>query len=791
MNKRALRVLEYDKIIDMLVNEAESELGKKIAKNLTPDTDISLVFKKQAETEEAFNIIMSKGNPPLGGIHNISNELRRADMGGVLLPRELLRISDSLRTARRLKKFIKNDKVEKSVYPIIKDMIDCLNQYRRIEESITSAIISEEEISDNASIALRNIRRNINMKNSSIKNKLNSIINSSSINKYLQEDLVTIRNDRYVVPVKQEYRANFPGLVHDQSSSGATLFIEPMAIVRLNNELKELQAQEKNEIERILSELTGYVADESEGIMQNQNILGELDFIFAKGKFAIRLNAIKPKLNDRRYIDIKKARHPLLNPEQVVPIDVNLGNEFSTLVITGPNTGGKTVSLKTIGLLTLMAQSGLHIPANHGTEMGVFNNVFADIGDEQSIEQSLSTFSSHMTNIVDIIKSVSINDLVLFDELGAGTDPTEGAALAMSILDYLYNKEIRTVATTHYSELKVYAITTEGVQNASVEFNVNTLSPTYRLLIGVPGKSNAFEISKRLGLQDFIIDKARQLLSKDDIEFEDILAKIEKDRLISDQNREETERLRLEVSKLKNELVEKKEKIDKNRNKVIREAKLEAKKILQNAKKEADTIVKDLRDMSVEIRKEHNKKIHNSQDRLREKIGNVQENISQNILNKKNSNPPKKLKVGDNVLILNLNQKGMVITEPDDKGNLMVQAGIMKITVNITDLQRTKGDDENKVIASTKGMIKAKSRNIKNELDLRGKNLEEAMLDVDKYLDDVYISGLNEVTIIHGKGTGILREGISQLLKRHRHVKSYRLGKYGEGGTGVTVVELK
>lgn len=792
MNEKTLRVLEYDKIIDMLINKAESSLGKEICRNIKPSINIEDVERLQQETDEALRIVTSRGTPPLGGIHDILNEIKRAEIGAVLSPGSLLKIADTLRAARRLKSFIKQDKGDKqSSYPIIQSLIYNLNTFKEIEDSIFNAIISEEEISDNASPTLRNIRKQIEMKHSTIRSKLNSIINSQKYKKYLQESLITIREGRFVVPVKQEYRSEFPGLVHDQSSSGATLFIEPMAVVELNNQLKELKVQEQKEIERILSELTEMVAKESNYIKDNQKYLAYIDFVFAKAKLALNMDAIKPKLNNNGYINIKAGRHPLLNKDSVVPTNIYIGNGFDTLVITGPNTGGKTVTLKTVGLLTLMAQSGLHVPANYGSEISVFSNIFADIGDEQSIEQSLSTFSSHMTNIVNILEKVDKNSLVLLDELGAGTDPTEGAALAMSILDFLHSQGIKTIATTHYSELKVYALTTNGIENASVEFDVETLSPTYKLLIGVPGKSNAFEISKRLGLNSFIIEKAKEMITKENLEFEDVLAKIEKDRRISEENRIETERLKLEVARLKEELADKKEKLAQNRERMLREARQEARRILMEAKNEADSIVKELRELSIEIGKERNKRIQETKDKLKNKLNNIENELTDNIIIKKNIKPPKDLKPGDSVEILSLNQKGVVVTSPDADGNLTVQVGIMKINVHISNLKSVKSEEENKAVIGTKTMVKTKTKSIKQEIDLRGKTLEEAILDVDKYLDDAYIAGLNEVTIIHGKGTGVLREGISQLLKSHRHVKRFRLGKYGEGGSGVTVVELK
>lgn len=677
-------------------------------------------------------------------------------------------------------------------YPVVGNLINELSVFEYIEESINNAIISEEEISDNASPVLRSIRRKINMKNDSIRDKLNSIISSSNNKKYLQDSIVTIREGRYVVPVKQENRGNFPGLVHDQSSSGATLFVEPMAVVELNNELKELKIEEQHEIERILIELTNMVRERSNEIRNNQKILQRLDFIFAKGKIAVNMDGTKPILNDRGYINIKKGRHPLLDKKKVVPIDIYIGDDFRTLVITGPNTGGKTVTLKTVGLLCLMAQSGLHIPADHNSEVGVFNKIFADIGDEQSIEQNLSTFSSHMTNIVEILKNVEEKNLVLFDELGAGTDPVEGAALAMSILDYLYNIKVRTIATTHYSQLKIYALTKEGVKNASMEFDVETLSPTYKLSIGIPGKSNAFEISKRLGLMDYIISHAQTLISKENVDFEDVLKTMDQDRKRIEENKLETERLKIEIERLKEELTDEKERTQEAKEKIIYKAKEEARNILRNAKEESDLIVSNLRNISNEIERERNIKIQEAQDKLKSKLNETEKDLSIKLLDVKSSKPPKNLKVGESVEILSLNQSGIVVSLPDDNGNLQVQVGIMKINVPVSSLRRIKENDSQKRTAvMTKNILKFKTQDIKNEIDLRGETLDEALLDLDKYLDDVYISGLKEIYIIHGKGTGVLRSGISDLLKSHKHVKSYRLGKYGEGGSGVTVVELK
>ncbi|MBU5427304.1 endonuclease MutS2 [Tissierella pigra] len=792
MNKRTLKTLEFNKVIDLLLEKAESTLGKDRVKEIEPLTELQDIEYLQRETEEAQSLLIKRGTPPLYGIHSIAPEVKRAEIGGSLSPSGLLKVSDSLRVSRGLKNYIKETKEDKvSNYPIIERLVEDLRVFKHIEDEINNAIVSENDISDNASSTLRSIRRQIISKNDAVKDKLSSIISSQDNKKYLQDSIVTIREGRYVIPVKAENRGNVPGLVHDMSGSGATLFVEPMAVVQLNNELRELELKEREEIERILRELSNLVAEESEGIGNNQKILQELDFIFAKGKLALDMKATRPILNKDGYINIRKGRHPLLNVAKIVPIDVYLGKEFNSLIITGPNTGGKTVTLKTVGLLTLMAQSGLHIPADFNSEIAVFNQVFADIGDEQSIEQSLSTFSSHMVNIVDILDKVEYNSLILFDELGAGTDPTEGAALAMSILDKLLKLNVRTIATTHYSQLKLYALTTEGVRNASVEFDVETLSPTYRLLIGVPGKSNAFEISKRLGLKDNIIDYAKDLISKENIEFEDVLQAMEKDRLAIEANRQEAERYRLEVEKLKEDLAVERDKTKEMRDKILTKAREEARQVLRGAKEEADSIVGELKDISLEIEKDRARKIQEVQEKLKSKLNKAEGEVSKNILNVKSNKPPKNLKVGETVEVLTFNQKGTVVEEPDDNGNVKIQVGIMKITSHISTLKRAISQEEEKIHNSTKKIMGSKSKDIKTEIDLRGQNLDEAFLELDKYLDDAYIAGLKQIHIIHGKGTGVLRDGIKTYLRSHRHVKTSRIGNYNEGGTGVTVVEIK
>ncbi|WDV47336.1 endonuclease MutS2 [Clostridiaceae bacterium M8S5] len=791
MNERALRVLEYQKIISMLEDKAASSIGKEMVKELKPSSEYEIVKTMQQETNEAMNVLLKRGTPPLGGVRDINNQLRRAKIGAVLSPKGLIYTADLLRAARRVKSFISNDKGDKrSHYQLIESLIEQLHEYKDIEDSIYNAIISEEEISDNASNKLRSLRRKIELKKQSIRSKLSSIINSTQNKKYLQDSLVTMRNDRFVVPVKQEYRSQFGGMIHDQSSSGATLFVEPMVIVNMNNELNKLKLDEEEEIKRILSELSAMVSEIVDQLHKNMKILAKIDFIFAKGHLAIDMDGVNPKLNKDGYVSMKKARHPLIDKKEVVPIDIYVGKEFTSLVITGPNTGGKTVTLKTIGLMTLMAQAGLHLPVASGSTINVFEDVFADIGDEQSIEQSLSTFSAHMTNIIDILKHVKHNCLVLFDELGAGTDPVEGAALAISILEHLNKRDIRTVATTHYSELKLYALSNDKVQNAAVEFNVETLSPTYKLLIGVAGKSNAFEISKRLGLPDFIIDGAKGQISGENIQFEDILSDIEKDRVKALKNREESQMLKEEVRQLKEELINQKEKITKIKRDAQKNAKVEARKILAEAKEEAESIIKGIQKISTDIEKEHRKKLQESKDKLKTKIDKINSQLTEDVLNVPNYKPPKSLSIGDTVKVVNLNQIGTVIELPDESGNVLVQVGIMKVKINLSNLQLAKNEENKDIVKSTKKFIKSKTRGVKMNIDIRGKTIEEAMLDVDKYLDDAYISNLGMVTIIHGKGTGALRQGIRQLLKSHKHVKTYKQGAFSEGGTGVTVVEL-
>lgn len=788
MNERTIRVLEYEKIKEILKKHATSRLGKEFVEELVPIKEYNEAKHRLMETTEAVSLIIQKGSVPIGPIYDVERYMKIAEIGSYLYPGQLLEVGDTLRTARILKNFIKT--TESEDFSPLQSLVSNISTYKNIEERIDQAIISEDELSDNASPTLRNIRRQIENKNTAVRNKLNSMINSSRMQKVLQDAIITIRQDRFVVPVKAENKKDVPGLVHDQSSSGATLFIEPMAIVEMNNELKELRLKEKAEIEKILREISSQLGEVSENIKINQEILAKIDFIFAKAKLSISMKGIEPQLNNNGYIRIKNGRHPLIKADEVVPTNIWLGDKFNTLVITGPNTGGKTVTLKTLGLMVLMTQSGLHIPADYGTEISIFNTIYADIGDEQSIEQSLSTFSSHMTNIVEILKNVSHKDLVILDELGSGTDPTEGAALAMAILTHLYDKGVKTVATTHYSELKQFALAKEGIENASVEFDVETLSPTYRLLIGIPGKSNALEISRRLGLSEEIINKSREFITSEDIEFEEIISTIENNRKTAEEERDEAIKLRLQVQKLKEDYEEKYKRLQQQKNREIKTAKEEARKILKESKEKADEIIKELRNISKDVGRERNKRIEELRKKMKGSIEDLHEpvNFDEDI---SVSEPPKSLNIGDTVKVLNINQKGEVLTQPNQNGELTVQVGIMKINVNLSNvrlIKERKTSDKNTNIGN---IMKTKTQNIKKEIDLRGQTLEEASIELDKYLDDAYLAKLEQVIIIHGKGTGALRKGIKNFLRGHAHVKAFREGIYGEGGSGVTIVDLK
>lgn len=791
MNQKALKTLEYHKIIDRLTEAAGSALGKAACGSLTPSVDLDEIQTWQRETSDALLRIYQKGSLSFSGAYDIRGSLKRLEVGSILGTEALLQLCKLLETCARVKAFSRRE-TENGERDSLDDLFDGLLPLTPLSSEIRRCILSEEEISDDASPRLRQIRRSMKQTNDKIHSQLSSMVNGSA-RTYLQDAVVTMRGGRYCIPVKAEHRGQIPGMIHDQSSTGSTLFVEPMAVVKLNNDLRELELKEEQEIEVILSTLSGQAAENREIIEENLQILTRLDVIFARAQLSRSYDGSEPRFNEEGRIRIKKGRHPLLDKKKVVPIDIHLGQDFDLLIITGPNTGGKTVSLKTVGLFTLMGQSGLHIPAFDGSELALFHEVFADIGDEQSIEQSLSTFSSHMTNIVSILAQADDRSLVLFDELGAGTDPTEGAALAISVLSNLHSRGVHAIATTHYSELKVYALSTPGVQNGSCEFNVETLRPTYRLLIGIPGKSNAFAISSKLGLPDEIIEDAKQHLSEQDENFEDLISDLEHSRVTIEQEREEIERYKKEIRSLKERLEQKQEKLDTSREQILRRANEEALKILEEAKEYADTTIKNFnkfgkanisaRDMEQE------------RSRLREKMTGVEKNLALKKVRKaKKEVKPKQLRIGDAVKVLSLNLKGTVSTLPNAKGDLFVQMGILRSQVNVKDLELL---DEPSITApgfnkTGSGKIKmSKSASVGMEINLLGKTVDEAIAELDKYLDDAYLAHMPSVRIVHGKGTGALRKGVHNFLRRNKHVASYRLGEFGEGDAGVTIVEFK
>ena len=785
MTERTLRVLEFTKIRDRLAEFALTESGKRLCCELQPMSRLDEIERAQAETEEATVVLTYLGGHPLIAFEDVNEYIALAEKGATLSQKALLQIAHSLRAARAARQGLVT---ERENTPILTQEASRLQPYTQLERDLSDAILSEEEMSDHASPALSDIRRHIRGANDRVRDKLNQMAKGAAFSKYLQEGIVTMRGGRYVLPVKAEYRSAVPGLVHDQSSTGATLFIEPLAVVELSNEIKEWTMKEQEEIERILAAFSSQVGGIASNLYLNLAILAHLDFVFAKGMLSREMNAVSPKLNKHGFIRFVRVRHPLIDRDKVVPCDLTLGDDYTTLVITGPNTGGKTVTLKTIGLLTLMAQSGLQVPGLLGTEIAVFDQIFADIGDEQSIEQSLSTFSSHMVNIVSILQNMGDNDLVLFDELGAGTDPTEGAALAQTILKTLLDRHIRTAATTHYSELKAFALTTRGVENASVEFDVTTLQPTYRLSVGVPGKSNAFEISRRLGLDDHLIAQAKELLRQDSIRFEDVIANAEyhkqiaeKERLLAEEARKETVRLRDEAEKLYRDMEQKEQN-------ATRKAKDEARRILENARREADQILDGLKRIKKESASSSQQEASALRKQLEKGIDSLSEGLQQSASNKQ---PPKSLKVGDRVEIVSLGTKGNVLEKPDGKGEVLVQAGIMKMKVHISGLLLCEGQPSAQPKVTVNAKTGAGTKTISLSCDVRGMALDEAIAQADLYLDDAVLAGYHEVTIVHGKGTGILRSGIQQHLKKHQYVKSYRLGVYGEGEDGVTVVTLK
>ena len=781
MNKKSLISLEFNKITEMLRNEASFDMSKNLALNLVPfETYDDAVFANQM-LKSAVYFINKKGSPSVSGFKDISMSLKRIEKGGMLSISELLSVGTALKIAENVVSYFD----EECVFSCYYEKVLC---DKNVRTAIFNAIESEDRIADSASTELGGIRRKINETHAKIREHLNSIIHSTKYQKYLQENIVTIRDGRYVVPVKSEHRSDVPGIVHDMSATGSTIFVEPNAVVNENNKLKELAVAEAREIDRILGELTLMVEPLIHNLFVNQHNITEIDLAFAKGRLALKMNAIVPIINRDKYINIVKGRHPLIDAKTVVPVSVYLGKDFKTLVITGPNTGGKTVTLKTIGLFCLMAAAGLGVPASDGTELPVFENIYADIGDEQSIEQSLSTFSSHMTNIVEILNSATDNSLVLFDELGAGTDPTEGAALAVSILKYTKDLGMLTVATTHYSEIKMYALSTPGVENASCEFDVDSLRPTYKLLIGVPGKSNAFAISKRLGLPEFLVENAKKQLTDDSIRFEDVISKLEESRTLAEKEHNEAIRYKNEAEQLRKETEKEKTRLADTRRNLTENAKKEAKKILEDAKRDAEVLVKSIREAKKQKSiQETNKALNDAMEQINKKIKeNEKSNLKKQL---ENTEVPKNLIIGNTVEMLDIGQKGTVIALPKADGTVTVQAGIMKVQTNISNLRLVK-DAPKKSVTKQSGS-KLKSDAVKNEIDLRGYTLEDALFVTDKFLDEAYFAKLNQVTIIHGKGTGVLRQGIHDLLRKSPVVKSYRLGTFGEGETGVTVVEIK
>ena len=762
MNEKSLRVLEFNKIKEIIKNYTSTSAGKDLVDNIAPYNNIYEVREHLQETFEAYMLLSKKGSPPFEGLYDVRDGISRAEKGASLMPVQLMRIAAMLRCARRFKDYISH-KEEEEAYRVIEDLCYGIVPLKKIEEEILLAIIGEDEISDRASATLYNIRKTLKEKNSSVKDKVNSLIRTNS--KFLQDNLYTIRGDRYVIPVKAEHKGAVPGLVHDQSSSGATLFIEPMSLVNLNNEIKELMLKEKAEIERILQELSNKIYDNITEVKNNSFIVWELDFIFAKAKYASEINAICPIVSEDKRFNILEGKHPLIDRKVAVPTTVYLGGEHNSLIITGPNTGGKTVTLKTVGLLHLMALSGILIPARENSIVSFFSEIYADIGDEQSIEQSLSTFSSHMTNIVNIINKADENSFVLFDELGAGTDPTEGAALAIAILENLRNRNVRLMATTHYSELKGYALKTPGVENASVEFDVETLRPTYRLLIGIPGKSNAFEISLRLGLPEYIISAARENISKDSLAFEDLIKSLQEKSIKAEDDAREAAAIKLQATKLKEKYEDKLYGLQKSRENAMYEAQREAKRVLREAKEESDEILKNMRELErLGYSSEARAKLEEERKKLKQKLDRSEEKSAK--ANLPEGKELTEVKLGQEVLLPSLNQKVTILTLPDSKGEVQVQAGIMKINVKLKDLRASSnnsGSTSNQ--RTSKRKLNLNLRSAATSIDLRGMDAEEGVYNVDKYLDDAYLAGLNEVSIIHGKGTGILRNAIAARLQ--------------------------
>lgn len=790
MNSKVLRVLEYHKIISHLTEKASSEPGKRLAQALVPMTDLEEIRTAQIQTADALGRLFAKGSTSFGNNKDLGMSIKSLEVGSVLSIAELLRIASFLENVNRIKAYGRRERDDipgdsLDVY------FDSLEPLTPLANEINRCILSEEEIADDASPALKRIRRSMAITNDRIHSQLNSMINGS-LRTYLQDAVVTMRDNRYCIPVKSEYKGQVPGMVHDQSSTGSTFFIEPAAIVNLNNELKELSIKEQEEIEAVMAALSALAAAHTDALATDQKSMTMLDFIFAKASLAMDQNATMPLFNTDQQIRIRKGRHPLIDKKAVVPVDILLGIDFDLLIITGPNTGGKTVALKTVGLLTLMGQAGLHIPALDRSELSVFREVYADIGDEQSIEQSLSTFSSHMTSIVSILQEADTESLCLFDELGAGTDPTEGAALAISVLDHLHGRGIRTMATTHYSELKVYALSTPFVENACCEFNVETLRPTYRLLIGIPGKSNAFAISSRLGLPDHIIEDARRHITQDKESFEDLLANLENSRLTIEKEQAEIEAYKREVQALKERLESKQEKIDQSRDRIIREANEEAREILQNAKELADETIRTFQKAgaasSIKDLEKSRRKVHDKISEKNEKLALKSERTTHKILK------PNQIRLGDSVKIVSMGLKGSVSSLPDKNGRLFVQCGIIRSQVSLSDLVLLEEETvkTEKMQRSSSGKLKmSKSYSVSTEINLLGRTVDEALSELDKYLDDAYLAHLPSVRIVHGKGTGALRKAVHGYLRKNRVIKSFRLGEFGEGDAGVTIAEFK
>lgn len=793
MNTKVLTTLEYTKIIDLLTEKADSEPGKKLCRDLVPSTDLSTIRTAQRETKDALARLFRIGSTSFGSNRDLGFSIRSLEIGSSLSMSELLKLASFLDNVSRIKTYGKKERED-----LPNDSLDAyfegLTPMTQLANEINRCILSEEEMADDASPRLKSIRRSKLSTNEKIHSQLTSMVNGA-YRTFLQDAVITMRDNRYCIPVKAEYKSQVSGMVHDQSSTGSTFFIEPAAVVNLNNQLKELDLQEQEEIEVILGDMSSQAAVHTSELAADQKIMTTLDFIFAKAKLAMEQNATEPIFNTEHYIQIRKGRHPLLDKKKAVPIDVRLGKDFDLLVITGPNTGGKTVSLKTVGLFTLMGQAGLHIPALDRSELSIFSEVYADIGDEQSIEQSLSTFSSHMTRVVHILQHADADSLCLFDELGAGTDPTEGAALAIAILNFLHDRGIRTMATTHYSELKIYALSTNFVENACCEFDVETLRPTYRLLIGIPGKSNAFAISSKLGLSDEIIHAAKEQISKEDESFEDVIADLEQSRVTIEKEQQEIAEYKERIRTLQEQLQKKNEKIDQAKDKILRDANEKARAILQEAKDVADETIRDFNKAgaSADI-KELEKKRQKVRDKINEKNGKLALGNTQKKPADQKTVDPKKLKKGDSVKIISMNLKGIVNTLPDARGNLFVQCGIMRMQTNVNDLVPVK---EETITApalqrTNTGKLKmSKSFSVSSEINLLGCTVDEAIAKLDKYLDDAYLAHLPSVRVVHGKGTGALRNAVQSHLKRLKYVKEYRLGEYGEGDAGVTIVTFK